>query len=331
MTRTSFLASALPVLSAIGLIATACGGNDAQTSDNNIALQDFQKKYDEALCEHLVKCADQPDAATCKRTQAPDPDVAQALASVVYGSLGYDGAAAIACVAAVKGSTCDTPNGLSKSIQDTCDKVFINRHANGGACFTGLECTSGKCKPPMTCADACCEGTCDDVGDAVALDGDCGGMVTKKCQLGTYCDASTSKCAKLKDANEACAQAEACLPGLVCDVGGTGVCFQAAKSDSPCNPMLKVNPCAEYNEYCDAMQSKCVPLPGPGQPAGANCACAADTTCTTGMSGAQVCQLLPIEGEDCGAAGCLGSLKCSDKAMGKCLPFDGAPTCVAPQ
>lgn len=329
MARSSSLSPRWFFTSAISLLSVAalgCGGGDTQTTDTKIAIQDFQKKFDDAMCAHLVKCGDQPDAATCKRTQAADPDIAQAIAAVVYGTLTYEGGAAVDCVNTLRGSPCEVPGGLGKGVKDTCDKVFSSRHPNGGSCFTGLECASGKCKPPATCADSCCEGTCDDVGDAIALDATCLGM-GKPCQVGTYCDNGSNKCTKLKDSNEACGQRDACLPGLACDVGGAGVCFQAAKSDSQCNPALKVNPCAEYNQYCDPAQSKCVPLPGPGQMAGPNCACSLDTACVAGG----ICQLLPVEGEDCGPVPCLGSLKCSATMMGKCLPSDGEPTCVAPQ
>jgi hypothetical protein len=319
--------SALTALAISPFLAVGCGGSDTEAPGGGIKIEDYEQKFDDTLCGYLVKCGQMPDAASCKKYQAPDADVAQAVASVVFGDLGYDSNAAQACITAFQGSACETVYGygLPKAVKDACDKVFTNKHPNGGTCFVGLECASGKCKPAASCADACCLGTCDDLGNDIPLDGMCG-TGDKSCTTGTYCDKTTGKCTKLKDANESCGQENACLPGLACDVGGAGVCFQAAKSGSKCNPALKVDPCASTNEYCSPDTSNCVAAPQPGQPCTAAGGCARDGYCVGGT-----CKLLPIEGEDCGALPCLGSLKCSAQMNGKCLPVDGTPTCVPPQ
>ncbi len=319
--------SAVAVLSVTPFLALGCGGSDTTTPDGGIRLQDFAHKYDDALCAVLTKCGQMPDAATCKRVQAADPQIAQGVASVVFGALQYDPVAATACLTALQASKCEGSNGLPQDVQDACDKVFTNRQKNGGPCFVGLECASGKCKPPASCADACCVGTCDDLGDRIPLDGACGGMVTKLCATGTFCDKGTSKCTNLKAANDPCAQDDACAAGFACDLGGAGVCFKASDPGGSCNPALKVNPCTSLAEYCEPTSSKCTLKPQPGQPCTMSGLCAGDGYCA-----ATVCKLLPIEGEDCGGTPCLGSLVCSSTMMnGKCLPSDGASTCVAPQ
>jgi hypothetical protein len=335
MVRTSsfvrFACSAVALPLAIPLFAAAgCHSTDSNPSDG-IALQDYEHKYGIAECAFAAKCGLMPDTATCKRVVAPDPNVAQAVASVVFGTLGYDPVAAQACVTALTASTCDSGVGtaLPKTVTDACTKVFTGLHADGGPCFVGAECTSGKCKPAAMCADSCCLGTCDELGDAIAQDMPCGATVPgKTCILGTYCDTMLMKCTALKQANDPCTQADACVSGQRCDVGGTGVCFQAAASGAKCNPALKVDPCSAFNEFCDMTAASCVKLPGPGQPCTPANTCQADSYCE-----AMMCKLFPVETEACGATPCLGSLKCTGDAMkmGTCLPFDGTSTCVAPQ
>ena len=320
--------AAIAIMGATGASLLACGG-DTEDPAKSIKLEDYATTFQTALCGWEVKCGQSPDAGTCDRTVAPDPDIAQAVASVVFGDLTYDPLAAKVCVDALTKSDCEVVygKGFAKAVTEACAKVFTNLGAIGAACFSGSECQSTFCKPPMDCKQDCCVGTCDQIPQNIAVGGDCD-PAQSNCAVDAYCSGKDKKCAARIQANQTCDGDGSCIDGYACDSGGTSTCFKKSKSGEQCNPALAVNPCLSFNDFCDPAASKCVKLPQAGQA----CTmpgndCARDSGCADGT-----CKLAPIEGEDC-SNNCLGSLRCSDHAdgeLGKCLPLQGSSTCVAP-
>ena len=322
-----------PFLSAIVLgtgALFAIGSGACGTPVTVITADNFLKSYDDAFCAYLVKCGELPDTASCKTAHGPDALMAQAVSSVVFGTLEFDSTAGQKCLDAVKAAGCETKIGgpLQKDILTACSAAFTKKGASGAACFIGIECASGNCDAKQTCGSDCCVGKCVDMPTTVA-DGmvciDPMTAVVSPCVAGDYCSAATKMCAKQAMPNAACTEADSCVDGYVCDTNAK-ICFKPAPSGSQCNPSIPAGACLAIDEYCDANSMKCTKLPRAGSPCVMdnihNNACARDASCVMGT-----CTLLPQTDDMCPGMVCLGDLKC-DKTTMKCGPLPAAHACV---
>jgi hypothetical protein len=314
----------LPIV-ATGAMATffgACGdsGDDAPP----LTASTYLNAYDDAVCEYVVHCGQAPDVATCHKIYGQDAEVAQAISSVLFGTLQFDAAAAQGCIDALKAAVCEIPYpyGVAPDVKTKCDAVFTSGAKDGDACYVGLECQSGFCKAGK-CNDACCVGQCTSVSTAVPDGGDCS---MSACVSGDYCDESMGMhvCKPRVGANDVCTQPDACELGYRCDTGSSK-CFKLAASGAQCNPDLSVSPCLSVAEYCDKAQQKCVPLPKAGSPCTSDPTpnlCAADALCLNGT-----CVAMGLPGEDCVDMRCMGSVSCDMDSL-KCPQVTPVFTCL---
>ncbi len=335
--------SAPVALSALVLCAPlACD----EEEDTGVPLEQFVAQLRGATCERLVRCSYVPDAATCEATIPTDRGVVQAVASVIAGDLTYDPLAARTCVDTVLQHKCEGDYFLPRALREACDPVFGNRKAEGAACFSGAECqgVDADCEKEEDCFAACCQGTCKLAGGAAGLGLPCD--VQTPCSPDLVClvnegggdpgsgggpDGSRT-CQPRVGAGQQCNDPFECVEGYGCDPG-TGTCFKQADSGATCNPLLEAPSCAAQADYCDEAQSKCIPLPGEGQPCAKNAfltdACALYAQCVDG-----VCQRLPGADQSCLNGQCLGLLECFGDGEGGgaqdavCQPLQPSPVCV---
>lgn len=333
-----------PVVLAASLLPLGLACEDEAT-DTSIPLEKFIAELRGATCERLVRCTYVPDLEACEATIPTDRGVVQAIASVMAGELTYDPAAGRTCVDAIRNYKCEGDYFLPRSLRETCDPVFGNRKEEGAACFSGAECkgVDADCEKEAGCFDACCQGTCKLAGGTAGLGVPCDNDTP--CSPDLVClqnegggdqgggdPGGNRSCQQRVGPGAPCTDPFECVEGYGCDVEGTGTCFKQADSGAQCNPLLAAPGCAAQADYCDEAQSKCVPLPGEGQPCVKNAfltdACALYAQCVDG-----VCVRLPAADEPCLNGECLGLLQCSGGFGGgapepTCQALQPAPVCV---
>ena len=333
-----------PVILALSLVPLGLACDD-EAADTSIPVESFIAELRGATCERLVRCTYVPDLAACEATIPTDRGVVQAIASVMAGDLTYDPAAGRTCVDAIREYKCEGDYFLPRTLRETCDPVFGNRKAEGAACFSGAECqgVDADCEKEAGCFDACCQGTCKLAGGTAGLGIPCDEATP--CSPDLVCltnegggdqgggGPGNRSCQPRVGPGQACNDPFECVEGYGCDVQGTGQCFKQADSGAQCNPALAAPGCAAQADYCDEAQSKCVPLPGEGQPCVSNAfltdACALFTQCVDG-----VCARLPGPDQACLNGECLGLLQCSGQGDGggpseaTCQALQPAPVCV---
>jgi hypothetical protein len=327
-------------------VGLACEEEEADTS---IPLEQFIAELRAASCERLVRCTNVPDMAACEATIPTDRGVVQAIASVMAGELTYNPTAGRTCVDAIRQYKCEGDYFLPKTLRETCDPVFGNRKGEGASCFANTECkgVDADCEKDEDCREACCPGTCKLAGGTAGLGLACDAQTP--CSPDLVClrnegggdqgggggdPGGERSCQPRVGPGETCNDPFECIEGYGCDPSSR-TCFKQADSGATCNPLLNAPGCAAQAEYCDEAQSKCIPLPGEGQPCVKNAfitdACALYAQCVDG-----VCQRNPAAGQPCLNGQCLGLLEClGDMGMGGgppddavCLPLQPAPVCV---
>lgn len=320
------------------VFAGGCGGGEeAPAGPGPIPIEALRAELGEATCAFDVRCGTMPNVDTCQRIERSDDDLLQLLADVVYGRVTYDPAAARACVEARRARTCESLASETARLDGACRGMFKGSIAPGQPCVTDLECASeGRCDR-STCTDdaACCLGACTEAVVRVPVGGDCS---EESCVDDAYCEGESEGegggggspparlCKARLDNGDACRQSDACKDGQRCAVNGdSGKCYILAKEGESCNPGLDVA-CLSFDTWCDPAASKCVKLPGAGQPCAKGNACLGYAYCD-GMS----CKQRPVEGEACPKDGprCLGDLGCDAEVCAKpkttivCAPIDG--------
>ncbi len=316
---------------------------EEETADTSLPVEQFVAELRAAQCERLARCSYVPDAASCEAAIPTDRGVVQAVAAVISGDLTYDPAQGRACVETVRQHKCEGDYFLPRALREACDPVFGNRKPDGAACFAGSECqgVDADCEKEADCREACCQGVCKLAGGTAGLDVPCDAQTP--CSPDLVClrneggagqgGGSDSSCQPRVGPGAACNDPFECVEGYGCDPQ-TGTCFRQADSGAGCNPMLNAPGCSAQAEYCDPVQSLCVPLPGSGQPCVTNGfvtdACALYAQCVAGT-----CTLLPSAGSPCLNGQCLGLLECSAGAGGgmqmgeaECLALQPSPACV---
>lgn len=202
--------SSLALFTGVVLSAAACGGSDSDP----ISLEDLPARYAAAACEQIFDCCDATEQAFQFASYDPPPtnqaecevafaaryrEIAIDEAALAAGRLGYDGAAAAECIAAIEGLTCGGTTGT-----DACQRIFVGQVAVGATCEDDDECAG----------EAWCQGGLD---ECVALP-PIGAACDISCMTGAYCDFSigTGTCVALKSNGTACSLGGECQSGY-CD------------------------------------------------------------------------------------------------------------------
>lgn len=299
---------------AVATLATAlggaCGGDEAAPLPP-IAVESLRAEYESALCDFQVRCSLMPDKATCRRLTHADDEILQLIANVVYGKLKYDPVAGRAWVEATRARTCDDLLSAAEAIRVARRAVFHGAVPEGGPCLVDGECAGdASCDLSACNGEWCCLGACTSKPTKLDVGGDCSSG--DPCVDTAYCDFEgaaggpvTGTCQPRKDNGEDCTDPDGCKDGQGC---AQGKCFIRSHTGQGCNPNIN-DACLAINNWCDPIQSKCTPLPTPGNACTTNDRCVAYGYCNAGT-----CQMRPVENEPCPIDGspprCLGMLRC---------------------
>ncbi len=213
---------------AAGLVA-ACGGSDSGVSDGPATNQTLDA-IAASFCDRIATCfgdffvkAFLGDTRTCKtRLQI------EVRASVKGLGVQVKDSEAVTCKAAVDAAACNTllADGVSQ-----CE--FRGTLADGAACASDSQCTSGACF-----VDA--KTDCGKCGARAAEAADC---TSAKCQRGLTCT-SAKKCAKFVPAGGACDATTSCEPSLSCI---DGKCNKGLAKDAACKLASTTSPCDTFS------------------------------------------------------------------------------------
>ena len=223
------------------LAVVGCGGGSGQAAPGD--LDAFLTQFFNVLCTAGVSCGTVPDVPTCEASMQRDStEFATLRADIASGKVRYDAAKASACLdyeSRVYGGAC-TRSALEAATSTTgseaCGEVLVGSVAQGGACFSALECTSASCKQAdTTCSRArqCCPGTCAPKLTPIAVGADCSSLLPgQTCATGAVCISTGSQGSptcqvSANAAGAACATSLECATPLFCALdatGGTGTC-----------------------------------------------------------------------------------------------------------
>ena len=330
------------LLSLAGLLSVAalvsCSSDEtAPPPPQPIKIADLQAAAESANCDYLVRCSWMPDKATCKSLDGADYELLQLIADAVFGKVHYDEKAARAWVEAVRSQKCELGEGIKKALEAAWEPVFTGTVKEGGACFVDDECAGKNVCDLSGCSSACCAGTCSPPPPAAKEGEPCD--FTIACEDQTFCGIDDGSggaggggggtgmqiCKPRADNGQPCLGQQGCQDGQLCDVGGSDKCYKLSPDGSPCNPGLQYS-CLEYNHFCDESTSKCIALPGAGEPCAPTSEyCAYYAYCD--VNGTKLCNSKPVEGEPCDPDGvrCLGDLVCNGSTCARRPPIQ---TCV---
>jgi hypothetical protein len=290
------------------LAAAACSGSSDEHGDaENVPLSDVPRLYAEAICEAYGNCLG--DALTLFLSgvdcvDRTEPRIAEAIPrfeqSIDEGKLVYRGDALEACLAELRGRSCE---GLLERDSEACLDALDGTVALGGECDFDEECAGqafcgggtcpGACTALATAGETCRED--DHCASGLVCSGDTGRCVAPGSE-GDVCDAGEPECAP----GFACAGADAdvgtpgacepyesflagalgdecsleglCQAELVCVIsvgleGITGTCSEPVAADAECSVAFP-DPCPSH-QYCAvsgvSLNGNCTPLPAPGE------------------------------------------------------------------
>ena len=271
-----------------------------------------------------------------------------------------------ACSAAKKGGgtdgTCGTiGNGLDPDNEcagtSACNGTGSCAAANGGSCFSPVQCLSGICVDQV-CCDTTCNGSCQActaTKKGTGSDGTCGNILNgrdpdNECQSAAVCNGSG---ACIFPDGATCTSGSSCISGncvdgVCCNSACTGTCqgCNAARTGSASgfctNITSGIDPDNECpgNAFCSA--GACVAPNGTSCTVGAQCSsgnCVDGFCCNNPCSGAcQACSAAKKGGGTDGSCGqispntdpddeCAGTAVCS--AVGTCVSPNGTACTVA--
>jgi hypothetical protein len=304
------LTSLVPAL-LLGAVFTPACSEDEVAGPGPISLEAALGELGGARCEYLVRCGFAVDQPTCLDYQL-DPGLLQLVADVGWGRVGYDSAAARTCVEQLRALSCDVLEADIDALEATCKAVFGAKVPESGECFLSAECLGDLECDFSGCDQTCCPGVCMPPVPRAPIGADCS---TTQCVKGAYCEQTDTAqtCAAQVDNGAPCSSQDACKDGARCDQDSSGDCYILSREGETCNPTLSSGGCLSPTNWCDPAQSKCVRLPGAGQPcAGDNGTCLPFATCN-GTS----CVVRPRDGEACvdGGPACLSGLQCGDDGL----------------
>jgi hypothetical protein len=296
----------------LGAVFTPACGEDEMEGPAPIPLESALAELGGARCEFLVRCGFAVDQATCLDYYL-DYGLLQLVADVGWGRVGYDAAAARACVDAQRAQSCDVLQADSEALTATCEAVFGATVPESGECFLSAECAGELyCDFSACMGNTCCAGVCAVPPARAPIGADCSMAL---CDKGLYCEQTDTgqACAPQVDNGAPCDSQDACKDGARCDLGASGDCYILSREGAPCNPTLAAGGCLSATNWCDPAQSICVRLPGAGQPcAGSNGLCLPYAFCN-----GSTCEHRPRDGEPCvdGGPACLSNEWCPDEGF----------------
>jgi hypothetical protein len=310
------------------MLVASCSGQ----SEHGKPLGDFRAGYMDALCSFAVRCRVAPDEATCRGAYdviAPNAVLAVAVSEAARTSrLGYDPAAAAACLETLRDLPCDSRSSPFIG-EPACGAVFVAKVPLGGPCVIDEECTSGWCYPSdPNVGPQCLLGTCMQQQPDVAIGGSCEGG--RNCVAGALCNSDLVCAVPLDTLGAPCSTNDDCAAPLVCDTQG---CQPQAATGGACTPG-RIQPCVDYNgTYCDPTTQVCTKRGEVGDPCVPDDVTGLEQLCPVYSFCDRVtmkCTLPGARGAPCATdvvAPCLGVLQC-DVDSQTCLARLAAEACM---
>lgn len=276
-----------------------------------VSLESYCDERFRAGCDFGQRCGTVTRAVDCSRRTAVSDCLDGTRSGVETGLVKYDAEAAAACMRGLRTRACDD---FKEPV--ACLDVFFGTALEGeacGSCARGLTCTQGatcgvcaKRPPPVplpaappcvgtissvTCApnSACVNGVCVSPGPVGAP------CAPGPCEAGTFCDATTSKCARIPEVGEACVFPQLCRSGLTCL---EGICVLVGEPGAPC---VVASQCR--TEVC--LEGVCLARSAAGEPCDGTRFCRDELECVAGL-----CTPRPGEGEACRSFPCAQPLDC---------------------
>ncbi|MDI7268453.1 MAG: hypothetical protein QME96_10700 [Myxococcota bacterium] len=347
-----FRVAAAALLAAL-LACTACDGG---SGDGAIPLDQLWNRWIEVRCGVVHRCPYfgvmippvYAGSSVAECVSALNTDLAMAgiedpmwdlRDAVARGTVRYDGNAARTCFDRAAGMSCEQ---IDREPPAECELVFVGTVAPGGQCTEEEECLNGWCDTGSACPGRCvayrrvgesCTGSgercepntdCDDSGRCAtepprqyAGEGQtCGGGIGHWCGYGLYCG-EAGTCVRLPpimSEGQTCGDwIGYCNPALACH---EGTCRRLpATVGAECAE--ETLPCAlARNLVCDPSTSRCIAIPGAGEPCLAGSYCGPGTFC----GGDRTCRATLADGASCTDDDQCSSGNCT--AAGACGPRD---------
>lgn len=317
------------------LLVAACSATPPapMTSGTEIAVDAFDERFSDALCQLWVRCGRYVDMSACLAA-APNESLwiqLQRKADVAARTVTYDGAQAAACIATIEAAACadmqfDTPTAAINA----CPNFELGALADGAACDHGSECASTFCKsdPGGPTSGRCLRGTCAPI--SLSFGSWCG-QSNLACPRGSSCVLGVCRLGHAEGGD--CTDSRDCAAGLSCAGLGSGKCVRPVHEHERCDAAA----CGEIGLTCqpaglddttNTIYSECVRAVGRGQPCSTpgqvshNGPCQAGLVCPLG--GPQVCVDLPAVGQACVNGTCGPNATCSGKTCVASPPYGEA-------
>jgi len=297
----------------LGMLLSACG--EDSSGGPYTPIEDFANAYHTAECTHLVACHEVADQATCLATNIYDLSVyvdPQTIAYVESAKIRYNGSAVAACLATYAARSCN-PHDLANrvALSECLVNVYTGTILGGQPCTASAECISQSCANGQCGQNqACCVGMC--VGSTapmpmmrVPIGGTCTvGEGFDACDVGGYCDTSSSVCKPVKQLGAMCNGSNECGDGLDCNQfpvgGGPAVCVRHPGLGESCS----ADPtCSDEGTYCDSTTRICKQV----GLIGASCTSAQCSSLYQCDPTTRVCAAYPTTGSPCDQVG-----RCND-------------------
>lgn len=336
-----------------GVLALAAGCSEPTPST-------FGADFEASLCRWATRCNVFVDEPQCRAALVWEElgryeYLTQAVAD---GRVRFDADAAGRCLNALEELGCGGDELDAVVFQQglrggpaACAGVYVGKVRNYDPCLSSEECAGDNSvcgyPPPSICMDACCVGSCRDLGSPPKIGEACTGsceasaycavdpetfaftVCTAKAELGAscegnvacaddlYCEGDTGRCERRRKAGESCADGP-CERGLRCyELDGVRTCRTLPDEGERCSP-TEYPGCARLDNFCGA-DLTCTRWPEPGEPCEYG-GCMPYAECDYGGSDAR-CVARAGLGEPCGQkitdgeyhyVSCIGQLRCDE-------------------
>jgi hypothetical protein len=338
-----------------GLLALAPGCSEPTPAT-------FGADFEASMCRWATRCNVFVDERQCREALVWE-DLGRydyLTQAVADGRARFDGDAAGRCLNAIEELGCGGAEidrvmfqeGL-RGAPEVCRDVYVGAVRNYDPCLSSEECAGdfSVCgyPPPSLCMEACCVGSCRDLGSppkvGEACTGDCEEsaycavdpvtfaftVCTAKAELGAscdgnvacadglYCENDSGRCSQRRKSGESCDGAP-CVLGLRCyELDGERLCRTLPDEGERCSSN-EYPACARLDNFCDDADNRCARWPEPGE-ACVNGGCMPYADCDYSSSG-QTCVARAGLGEGCGEIirpngdysylSCIGQLRCGE-------------------
>lgn len=355
-----------------GLLALAPGCSPLTPST-------FGADFEASMCRWATRCNAFVSEAQCRSALVWEElgRFDYLTQSVADGRTRFDAGAAERCLDAIEELGCGYEEIDRVVFEDgmrgapaVCRDVYVGEVRNYDPCLASEECAgeNSVCgyPPPSVCMEACCVGSCRDLGAPPKVGEACTGsceasaycavdpmtfaftVCTAKAELGAscegnvtcaddlYCENDTGRCEQRRRSGESCADAP-CVAGLDCyELDGARLCRALPDEGERCS-QDEYPSCARLDNYCSDADLTCTRFPEPGS----GCqygGCMPYAECDWG-SGGQKCVARAGLGETCGEIvnpggeytyrNCIGQLRCGESR--RCEEPETPATCELPK